>query len=177
MVGRVATQSDCANCAALCCIAYPSDDMPGFSAQKQSGEPCPKLDSCGACTIYDDRERLGFAGCIAFECFGAGQFVTRSVLAGGTDPGHPVTRQAMVDRFLRLRPAFDLLYLAQRLGNARLSRKDESDRASLVQLIEDALLNADPSDVERILPAAKIQLRELYSVQNTEKRDEFLNSH
>ena len=137
--------------------------MPGFAAQKLSGEPCPKLDSCGHCTIYADRERLGFAGCIAFECFGAGQFVTQSILGGHDRPDHPATRQAMVETFLRVRPAFDLLFLAQRLDEAELSDDRASERASLIESLEEALLTVDPTSVERALPAAKATLRRLYA--------------
>ena len=162
-MSRIATQSDCSKCAALCCIAYPSDDMPGFAAEKGSGEPCPKLDSCGNCTIYPDRERLGFAGCIAYECFGAGQFVTQSILAVDDRSENPRTKQAMVDSFLRLRPAFDLLFLAQRLEPKDLSDDGARERSSLIEALEDALLTASPVDVERALPDARARLRALYS--------------
>ena len=120
MLERIASRSDCANCAALCCVAYPSDDMPGFAASKRSGEPCPRLAQCGTCTIYEDRERLGFGGCIAYECFGAGQFVTQALSHRGAQPGRTVATQAMIDRFLQVRPAFDLLHLAQRLAGDNL---------------------------------------------------------
>ena len=43
MATRLESRSDCTRCAALCCIAYPSEDMPGFAAAKEAGQPCPKL--------------------------------------------------------------------------------------------------------------------------------------
>ena len=175
MVGRIATRSDCASCAALCCIAYPSGEMPGFAAEKRSGEPCPKLDTCGGSTIYDDRERLGFAGCIAYECFGAGQFVTQAALAHGGEPGDRAT-QAMIDHFLGVRPAFDLLYLAQRWESTVLPGKEIGEGLALVLLLEDALLTGVLKDIERILPAAKARLRELYAARIVENGGEILNS-
>ena len=36
-------RSDCTRCAALCCIAYPSQDMPGFAAAKDAGIDLWKL--------------------------------------------------------------------------------------------------------------------------------------
>ena len=110
----IETRADCGRCAALCCIAYPSDDMPGFSARKQAGEPCPKLAANGLCTIYKDRAEQGFAGCIRYECFGAGQHVVET-LFGGTDwRDEPGFLTPMVETFLAMRPVSDLLFLAHR---------------------------------------------------------------
>ena len=71
-------RSDCTRCAALCCIAYPSQDMPGFAAAKDAGEACPKLANDGQCTIYANRADQGFAGCIRFECSTSCSICSRS---------------------------------------------------------------------------------------------------
>jgi hypothetical protein len=114
MAERIATRSDCSRCAALCCIAYPSDDMPGFSARKAAGEPCPNLDACGACRTYERREQEGFAGCVSYECFGAGQHVVQTLFAGRDWRDDPALLQPMVGAFLAMRPVSDLLFLADR---------------------------------------------------------------
>ena len=176
MPERIATTSDCAKCAALCCVAYPSDDMPGFAASKRSGEPCPRLAPCGTCTIYEDRERLGFGGCIAYDCFGAGQFVTQALSHSGAQPGRTVATQAMIDRFLLVRPAFDLLRLAQRLADDDLPPERESRRVSIVRSLEDALLTGDPAIVEHVLLPAKAALRDLYAARSLQNRKGNLNS-
>ena len=63
MATRLESSSDCTRCAALCCIAYPSENMPGFAAAKEAGQPCPKLGHDGLCTIYADRaEQVNTAG-------------------------------------------------------------------------------------------------------------------
>ncbi len=111
MPGKLETRSDCSRCAALCCIAYPSDEMPGFSARKQAGEACPKLDACGLCSIYATRGRDGFGGCIQFECFGAGQHVVQTLFGGKDWRDDPALLRPMVESFLALRKCFDLLYL------------------------------------------------------------------
>ena len=110
----IETRADCSRCAALCCIAYPSDDMPGFSARKEAGEPCPKLGRDGLCTIYERREEEGFAGCIRYECFGAGQHVVETLFAGRDWRSDPALLPAMVENFLAMRPVSDLLFLARR---------------------------------------------------------------
>ncbi|UYH56090.1 hypothetical protein N6L26_05935 [Qipengyuania sp. SS22] len=108
------TRSDCARCAALCCIAYPSQDMPGFTAAKEAGQPCPKLGDDARCTIYADRAEQGFAGCIRFECFGAGQHVVQHLFGGRDWRDNPALRGPMVETFLAIRPVSDLAFLVER---------------------------------------------------------------
>ena len=119
------------------------------------------------CTIYADRERMGFGGCIAFECFGAGQFVTQHVFNGQDWRGEPSVRQAMVDSFLRFRPAFDLLYLARRFEALDTGPGDAHSAAGIIQMLEKALLSADPAQAENVLPRARAELRELYAARRT----------
>lgn len=123
---KPAIVSDCDRCAALCCIAYPSDDMPGFAARKDAGEPCPRLDNCGRCTIYHRRKEEGFAGCLEFECFGAGQHVTQALFAGVDWRDDPALLPKMVQLFLAVRPAFDLLYLIE-FARGQLADTDALD--------------------------------------------------
>lgn len=124
MATPIETRADCARCAALCCIAYPSDDMPGFSAKKEAGEPCPKLGRDGLCTIYARRTEEGFAGCIRYECFGAGQHVVQTLFDGRDWRDDPALRAPMVEAFLAMRPVSDLLFLARwaeaRTGSDRI---------------------------------------------------------
>ena len=114
MAATLETRSDCSRCAALCCIAYPSEDMPGFAAAKQAGEPCPKLGNDGLCTIYARRAEEGFAGCIRFECFGAGQHVVQTLFHGRDWRDDAALLGPMVDAFLAMRPVSDLAYLVDR---------------------------------------------------------------
>ena len=107
------TRSDCSRCAALCCIAYPSEDMPGFAASKAAGEACPKLTSEGRCSIYETRAEEGFGGCIRFECFGAGQHVVQKLFEGRDWRGNAALLGPMIDAFLAMRPVSDLAYLVE----------------------------------------------------------------
>ncbi len=120
MVAALETRSDCSRCAALCCIAYPSDDMPGFAAQKAAGERCPKLAGNGRCTIYDHRAEEGFAGCIRYECFGAGQHVVEHFFDGTDWRDDPALLGPMIDTFLAMRPVSDLAYLVEKALGATL---------------------------------------------------------
>lgn len=112
------TRADCSRCAALCCIAYPSEDVPGFSAVKAAGEPCPKLGGDGRCTIYDRREEEGFSGCIRYECFGAGQQVVQTLFEGQDWRDDPALRGPLVETFLAMRSVSDLAYLVEKALDA-----------------------------------------------------------
>jgi hypothetical protein len=144
-------RSDCSRCAALCCIAFPSDEMPGFSASKQAGEPCPKLDQGGRCTIYDRREQEGFGGCIRFECFGAGQHVTQTLFGGRDWRDDPRLLDPMVEAFLSSRRVFELLYLVNHAKERELDPgQTETIEALKEELAEIAHAGGTPQGLDRI---------------------------
>ena len=128
------TRADCSRCAALCCIAYPSEDMPGFAAVKEAGEPCPKLAANGLCTIYEKREEEGFSGCIKYECFGAGQHVVQSLFSGRDWRDDPALLGPLVSTFLAMRPVSDLAYLVELAMEAV---ETDQDTATLLEMREE----------------------------------------
>src|SRR4051812_36202704 len=79
---RTLLRADCERCAALCCVA------PGFAASvefaitKRPGQPCPNLGDGFRCTIHEQLADRGFPGCVAFDCFGAGQQVVQVTYGG-----------------------------------------------------------------------------------------------
>ena len=157
------TRSDCSRCAALCCIAYPSEDMPGFSACKAAGEPCPKLGADGLCTIYGRREEEGFAGCIRYECFGAGQHVVEHLFDGRDWRDDPALLAPMIDAFLAMRPVSDLAYLVE---SALALDLPEATRDELLayqsELADIAATRACLSDTAR-LADAQAAIRRIYA--------------
>ncbi len=163
MVAALETRSDCDRCAALCCIAYPSDDMPGFAARKAAGEPCPKLASDGRCTIYENRAEEGFAGCICYECFGAGQHVVQTLFEERDWRGDPSLLRPMVETFLAMRPVSDLAHLVEKA----LGTKPDADlvedllnvRGELQQIAQSRQSLADSARIARCEQA----LRRIYA--------------
>ena len=88
--------------------------MPGFAAAKEAGQPCPKLGHDGLCTIYADRAEQGFAGCLRFECFGAGQHVVQTLFEGRDWRDDRELLGPMIETFLAMRPVSDLAFLVSR---------------------------------------------------------------
>lgn len=78
--------ADCSACAALCCVVLPLTRSHDFAVDKPAGVPCLHLRSDHRCGIHDRLRPQGFPGCVAFDCFGAGQRVVQQVYAGRVGP-------------------------------------------------------------------------------------------
>jgi hypothetical protein len=69
-------RADCSRCRALCCVAPAFTRSADFPISKPAGAPCPNLAGF-SCSVHTRLRPLGFAGCVAYDCFGAGQRVSR----------------------------------------------------------------------------------------------------
>lgn len=76
--------SDCSQCSGLCCVLLPFSKDDGFQVSKPGGTPCANLAGDDTCGIHDTLRRDGWVGCTRFECFGAGQHITRVTYAGAS---------------------------------------------------------------------------------------------
>ncbi len=72
-------RADCSRCVALCCVAPAFQKSAEFAITKPAGVACPHLADGDRCQIHADLRGRGFAGCAAYDCFGAGQRVSAGV--------------------------------------------------------------------------------------------------
>ncbi|TNM68469.1 pentapeptide repeat-containing protein [Streptomyces sp. NP160] len=84
---RSALRADCGRCAALCCVLPAFSRSADFAVDKPAGTPCPHLRADARCGIHARLVPSGFPGCVAFDCFGAGQRAVQVVF--GQRPGGP----------------------------------------------------------------------------------------
>ena len=83
-----ALQADCTRCLALCCVGPGFTRSADFAVDKPAGRPCVHLRPDARCGIHDELRPRGFPGCVAYDCFGAGQHVVRVTFAGrAREPG------------------------------------------------------------------------------------------
>ena len=75
---EVALQIDCKKCSGLCCVALYCMKSDGFPENKQAGVPCKHLTTDFCCDIHPLLAAKKMKGCLAYDCFGAGQKVTQS---------------------------------------------------------------------------------------------------
>jgi hypothetical protein len=57
-----------------------------FAIDKPAGQPCPNLRADLRCGIHERLRDKGFAGCVAYDCFGAGQQVSQVTFGGRRTP-------------------------------------------------------------------------------------------
>ncbi len=102
--------ADCANCFGLCCVALAFTKSADFPFDKDAGEPCTNLDGADGCRIHPHLRERGFKGCTVFDCFGAGQKVSRQTFAGRSWRDDDATRTAMFGTFPIVRRLQELLW-------------------------------------------------------------------
>lgn len=102
--------ADCANCFGLCCVALAFARSADFRFDKPAGDPCINLDSADGCSIHPHLRESGFKGCTVFDCFGAGQKVSRDTFEGRSWRDDPDTRVAMFSTFPIVRRLHELLW-------------------------------------------------------------------
>lgn len=74
---RDSMKSECGACSGFCCVALFFAKTDGFPSNKDAGVPCQHLRDDFRCAVHDELARRGFKGCMAYDCFGAGQTVSR----------------------------------------------------------------------------------------------------
>lgn len=127
---------DCSRCEALCCVLLPFDKGPAFAFDKPGGVACRHLGSGHRCTIHGQLAERGFAGCVAFSCHGAGQRVTKLLIAGRPWRGDAERMQQVEDGFRHLRQVHEALSLLRAAGSLPLPPEVEADRLVLINRLD-----------------------------------------
>lgn len=124
--------ADCSRCAALCCMAPPFEVSEDFALTKAAEEPCPKLDGAGRCTIHASRAEEGFRGCIAADCFGAGQRVTQELFQGRSWLDDPSLKAPMAAAYSLMRRIHELLILLEQAEKLPLTDQKRVQAGDLI---------------------------------------------
>jgi hypothetical protein len=139
-------KSDCANCAALCCVAPHFGQSDKFAFTKPEGVPCRHLAQDFRCTIHGELTSSGFAGCVEYDCFGAGQKTTQRFAPEGNWRGDDALAERIFAVYHVLRPLHELMVY---LTELRTLTGEGAIRAAIdAKLAElDGLTEASESDV------------------------------
>ena len=149
-------RADCTRCAALCCVGLAFDRSALFAYDKEAGEACRHLGHDGRCTVHAFRREAGFAGCVGYDCLGAGQFVTQIVFGGRSWRDDPSLLRPMITAFAIVRELRGLLAL---LGAAHLAApaRLQSRRTAL---IENLSLDETTTMGALMHPSLELRMRE-----------------
>jgi Pentapeptide repeats (8 copies) len=134
---REALRADCGSCFALCCVALSFARSADFAITKPAGDPCKNLGEDYSCAIHARLRPSGFKGCTVFDCFGAGQKVSRQTFDGVSWRGDPETRASMFAVFPIVRRLHEVLWF---VNEARIATEED-----------------DPLEVELAAAAARIE--------------------
>jgi hypothetical protein len=126
-------RADCARCCGLCCVAPAFDTDQGFGFDKPAHTPCPNLGTHHRCAIHATLRARGFPACAAFDCFGAGQWVTQHLFAGKSWRTSPDIAARMFTVYPRYRALHELMALL----DVAIRRPPATDAVPLVQCLHE----------------------------------------
>ncbi len=147
---RERLRADCERCFALCCVVPSFSVSADFAIDKRAGQPCPNLQPSFGCSIHDQLRLRGFAGCVSYDCFGAGQQVAQVTFGGRDWRQAPDTSAQMFGVFPIMRQLHELLwYLNEALA---LALPDASLRDQLSTAFEqtDRLTRCEPEALVKL---------------------------
>ena len=161
-------KADCERCCGLCCVAAAFSVSADFAIDKDAGEACPNLGSGFRCSIHERLELEGFPGCVAYDCYGAGQKVTQITFQGQEWRRTPEIAESMFESFMTMRQLHELLmYLSEALKLAP-ARPLYGELGLALEEIEeltlksaDALLEVDIAARRRDVNALLLEVSEL----------------
>jgi hypothetical protein len=133
-IGAVALQADCSQCAGLCCVALAFDKSDMFAFDKPAGQPCKNLTPDSKCAVHERLEPDGFAGCVRYDCGGAGQRVTQAVFKGASWQKDPALLAPMIEAFRAMRSVHENIILLRAASALPL---DEIQRSGLAAFEQD----------------------------------------
>ncbi len=111
-----ALRADCGDCFGLCCVALTLTASADFPADKDAGEPCRHLGTDFRCGIHRRLREQGYRGCTVYDCFGAGQKVSRITFGGQDWRREPGSAERMFAVLPVMRQLHELLwYLGEAL--------------------------------------------------------------
>jgi len=109
--------AECDKCSGLCCVAPSFSVSSDFAISKPAGRPCPNLQADFRCGIHANLRETGFPGCVAYDCFGAGQRVTQVTFGGANWRTNRAGATLIFEVFAVVRQLHELLwYLTEALA-------------------------------------------------------------
>ncbi|MBU5316229.1 pentapeptide repeat-containing protein [Clostridium bornimense] len=119
---------NCDECFGLCCVALYFSKSEGFPTDKEADKPCVHLNDDFRCKVHEDLKSKGLKGCIAYDCFGAGQKVAESTYKRESWRDNPNKRKEIFDVFVVMRQLYEMLWY---LKEAYRINKDEAMRNNI----------------------------------------------
>lgn len=148
-------KADCTKCFALCCTALSFERGTQFAHDKIAGQPCQYLETDFRCRIHAQREDLGYEGCEAFDCLGAGQRAS-ALFAGENWRRDPAIARRLYASFSLLMRLQEMRQALETAAELALGDALHAERQALL----DQLAGQAESGREDIAESASVTLAE-----------------
>ena len=130
-------KSDCKSCFGLCCVALFFSKSEGFPVDKIAGKPCINLNDDFKCKVHKDLNIKGLKGCLAYDCFGAGQKVSQVTYSGESWRDNPHTSKEMYEVFVIVRQLHEMLWYLTEAISLQSDLEIKKNVQSLIQKTEE----------------------------------------
>ncbi|WP_424944007.1 hypothetical protein [Aliiroseovarius crassostreae] len=165
-----ALQAECSACIGICCVAPAFDKSDGFALSKPALTPCPHLNDKNRCKIHKNLKWHGFSACEAFDCKGAGQYLSQVLYPGKSWRDSPDLKAEMAESYRRLRRVHDLLEIFTLAASLPLDADQEATRKRALSLLApedgwsvDDLIEAEANGLFADLQKALSSFRSAYA--------------
>ena len=126
-------RADCARCCGLCCVASAFSAEQGFGFDKAAHTACRHLGADHCCAIHAELRVRGFPACAAFDCYGAGQWVTQQVFGGRSWR----SSSEIASRMFSLYPIYRALHEFMALLDLAVAQVPPADAIALEHCLRD----------------------------------------
>lgn len=168
-------KGNCSKCFGLCCVALFCSKTDGFPKDKEAGKPCINLQDDFKCKVHEDLNKKGYRGCIAYDCFGAGQIISQATFKG--ESWNDENKDKMFQCFLIVRQICEMMhYLLQALKyqeNNKIKSEIENvinETEKLIKSDTDSLLKIDlivhRSKVNKLLKKTSDEFKHKFNKSN-----------
>lgn len=170
---------DCEKCCGLCCVALYFSKSDGFPTDKAAGKPCVNLMSDFRCSIHSKLIECKMKGCLAYDCFGAGQMVTQSIYNCSDWKSMPEISEQMYKVFLIVWQLHQMLwYLIEAsslVSNSDIKNDIDAlitENENVTKLSPDEILNFDIDKYKtKINNILRNVTKEVSNAHNTKSND------
>ncbi len=150
-------KTDCAQCAALCCLALAFDKGGDFAFDKNPGEPCRNLSGL-RCKVHDRLTENGLSGCVAYDCLGAGNRVVQEVFGGRSWQDEPRLTRLMMEAFSGMREVHIRIDLLREAAHPPLAPQLEATRRAFLDRLEQNRWNSNELNAFEVGLALEIDI-------------------
>jgi uncharacterized protein YjbI with pentapeptide repeats len=109
-----------------------------FAIDKPAGVPCPNLAIDHRCSIHDRLRPSGFAGCTAYDCFGAGQQLAQETFGGRDWRADPSVEAPMMAALPTMRALHELLWYLREALDLPTSGPVQAELTAVADRVEAA---------------------------------------